>query len=274
MTRSHRFGPHGGLRNRQTGATGQSSMMEAVRRVALALAIALLAAGCTRSDASTPSARESSHTRPIPETPAASDTPSSQEPNLPRFAVSRIGPWQREALRKRNWHPGCPVGLDSLRWLDVTYLGFDGEVQQGPIVVNASVAHEVLHVFRTLLRASFPIKRIALPARYRPNAHNWKSTSDVTAAFNCRPATDLPGVWSQHAYGLAVDINPLENPYLRADGSVLRKAAKPYRDRSLQRPGMIHDGDVVVRAFDRIGWGWGGRWTTIKDYMHFSLSGT
>jgi hypothetical protein len=95
----------------------------------------------------------------------------------------------------------------------------------------------------------------------------------VTAGFNCRPVTDGTS-WSQHAFGLAIDINPLQNPYVRGDSSVLRRAALPYRDRSLRRQGMIHEGDVVVRAFDRLGWSWGGRWSTIKDYMHFSARGS
>ena len=78
---------------------------------------------------------------------------------------------------------------------------------------------------------------------------------------------------SQHSYGWAVDINPLQNPYVRADGTVLRRPARRYLDRSQDLPGMIHEGDVVVRAFERIGWSWGGRWTTIRDDMHFSLTG-
>jgi hypothetical protein len=61
---------------------------------------------------------------------------------------------------------------------------------------------------------------------------------------------------------------------VRSDGTVLRKPARPYLDRSQDLPGMIHPGDIVVRAFARIGWGWGGDWTTIKDYMHFSATGT
>jgi D-alanyl-D-alanine carboxypeptidase len=79
--------------------------------------------------------------------------------------------------------------------------------------------------------------------------------------------------WSQHAYGLAVDVNPIQNPYVGADGDVRNNHARPYRDRSLRRPGMIHPGDVVVRAFAAAGWDWGGSWRGGKDYMHFSLTG-
>lgn len=106
----------------------------------------------------------------------------------------------------------------------------------------------------------------------RPEDYWDKSRRSVTASFNCRPATGSTSL-SHHSYGWAVDINPLQNPYVRGDGTVLRAVALPYRNRSLDRKGMIHEGDIVVRSFDRIGWEWGGRWHTLKDYMHFSLTG-
>ena len=90
---------------------------------------------------------------------------------------------------------------------------------------------------------------------------DWNSTRNLTSSFNCRFATGSPGVLSQHSYGWAVDINPLQNPYVRLDGSVLRAAAKPYVDRSRDHQGMIHPGDLVVRSFAQIGWEWGGDWT-------------
>ena len=94
----------------------------------------------------------------------------------------------------------------------------------------------------------------------------------MTASFNCRPATDSTTL-SQHSYGWAIDINPLQNPYVRSDGSTLRHIAQEFKDRSQQRMGMIHDRDIVVRSFGAIGWEWGGHWRTLKDYMHFSLTG-
>jgi hypothetical protein len=176
-------------------------------------------------------------------------------------------------VRHKNWHPGCPVPLDQLRVLTVDYHGFDGEVHSGPLVLNRTVVDDVRGVFQRLYHADFPIKHIALARKYKPNAKRYDDKRDVTASFNCRPATGNPGSISQHSYGWAIDINPIQNPYIGTDGKVLRKAAKPYVDRSTNAPGVIHAGDVVVRAFTRIGWGWGGNWTTIKDYMHFSLTG-
>jgi hypothetical protein len=190
-------------------------------------------------------------------------------------SISRIGPFLRERLMGRNWHPGCPVGLDDLRHLQVRYWDFKGRPRSGPLIVHEMLAGDVLGVFHRLFRAGFRIHRIKLPPRFRPSAPGdyWHSTVNRTAAFNCRPATGNPGSLSHHSYGWAIDINPLQNPYVAPDGSVLRRAAKPYVDRTRREPGMVHAGDVVVRAFARIGWEWGGDWTTLKDYMHFSLTG-
>jgi len=179
-------------------------------------------------------------------------------------------------MLNRTWHPGCPVPLSALRLLNVTYWGFDRQAHQGPMVVNGSVAEDVVSVFRKLFLARFPIKLIHLPVRYVAGQDDPNDSRDYTACFNCRPVVTArgPGTrWSQHASGLAIDINPIENPYVTADQYVRNNHARPYRDRSLRRPGMIHPGDLVVRAFASIGWRWGGYWASDKDYMHFSAAG-
>jgi SpoIID/LytB domain protein len=189
-------------------------------------------------------------------------------------SVAPIGPTLRARLIGRNWHPGCPVPIDQLRLVRVSYWTFTGDIRHGPLVVNERVAQDVVWVFHRLFDARFPIHRIGLPPRYRPpRPSDWYNTRDLSAAFNCRPATGNPGTLSQHSYGWAIDVNPLENPYVGSDGKVLRRAAKPYLDRTRRAPGMIHPGDVVARSFAAIGWSWGGDWQTIKDYMHFSLTG-
>jgi hypothetical protein len=188
--------------------------------------------------------------------------------------VYRIGIDLRERLERRNWHPGCPVPIGDLRLVKVSYWNFRGDVHHGPLVVHEDVANDVLWVFRQLFDARFPIHRVGLPPRYRPpKPRDWHSTRNLSSSFNCRPATGNPGSLSHHSYGWAIDINPLQNPYVRSDGSVLRAAAEPFTDRSLHKLGMIHAGDVVVRSFAAIGWGWGGNWVILKDYMHFSLTG-
>ncbi len=243
-----------------------------MQRALCAFATVTLAAACSSSAASDhpPTVRTSDAV----EAPAASPTSHPSAPPTFRGSIGRIAEPLRARIVRRNWHPGCPVPLQDLRVVMISYWGFDGLVHEGPLVVNQRVAEDILGVFRRLFRAHFAIKRVDLARKYHPKAPiDWNSKRDVTAGFNCRPVTERPGVWSQHAYGLAVDINPLQNPYVRSDGSVLRKAAKPFRDRSLHLQGMIHPGDVVVRAFARIGWGWGGHFTGIKDYMHFSANG-
>lgn len=181
-------------------------------------------------------------------------------------------------MRGTTWKPGCPVPMSDLRLLRFNYWGFDGEVKRGPMVVNASVAGDVLWVFEQLFEARFPLKRVGLArefeeSRLEDDPHTRRS---VTASFNCRVVVTPAGAgdeFSQHAFGLAIDLNPLQNPYVREDGWVRNRFARPYVDRSGGGLGMIRDGDVVVRSFAAIGWAWGGRWSGGKDYMHFSLVG-
>lgn len=255
------------------------------RVVTTSIALALVvAAACSQTEAGegapAPPAPLQRQDDPVVETGSAVTTPAPDAPKEtapPRFegGVYLISPALRRSLVGRSWHPGCPVPIEDLRHVRVSYRNFHGEVRTGPLVVNEMVARDVLWVFRQLFRARFPIQRIVLPPKWRPARPKdyWnRDPTSPTAAFNCRPATGSTSL-SHHSYGWAIDINPLQNPYVRNDGTVLRHIAKPYRDRSLHRKGMIHDGDVVVRSFAAIGWEWGGHWHTLKDYMHFSLTG-
>lgn len=169
-----------------------------------------------------------------------------------------------------SWRTGCPVGLDELRLLTLTHWGFDGAVHSGELVVHADVADGVAQVFAALYAARFPIERMELVDVY--GADDDRSTmANNTSAFNCRAVTGGTR-WSEHSYGTAIDVNPVQNPYVN-DGSVLDPNAVPFMDRSLGAPGMIVEGDAVVRAFGSIGWSWGGRWSDPVDYQHFSLTG-
>jgi hypothetical protein len=232
--------------------------------------------GCGASRHRPPASAQGADAAYVPDASGQATMTSAPTARPPRFEghVSRIGSTLRRELIGRNWHPGCPVRIEDLRHVHLSYWDFDGNVREGPLVVHEDVAADALWVFRRMFRAGFPIHRIALPPRYRPpRPEDRLSTRSLTSAFNCRPATDSPGSLSHHSYGWAIDINPLQNPYVRSDGSVLRRAVKPYLDRTLRRQGMIHAGDIVVRSFARIGWTWGGNWRTLKDYMHFSLTG-
>ena len=175
------------------------------------------------------------------------------------------------------WHQGCPVALSDLRLLTVSHRGFDKRAHTGQLVVNKSAARPLARVFRKLYRLHFPIRHLRLDDAYGPERSRPRD-GDISGSFECRQAVPSPctggrgtGSWSMHAYGRAVDLNPVENPYVGC-GQSHNPAARRYRDRSRHRPGMVTR--RVVKAFRSIGWGWGGAWTgDTKDYMHFSATG-
>jgi hypothetical protein len=205
--------------------------------------------------------------RRAPTTPSAAARDAA--PPAFRASVTRLGPSWRWRLR-HTWHRGCPQPLPGLALIHLTYRGFDHRAHTGELIVNAAITGKIIRVFAVLYRARYQIRRMVLPDVY--NGSDPRSTNaDNTSAFNCR-LVDGTGDWSMHAYGLAVDINPCENVYIEA-GHVDPPRCQANADRSRQVPGLIHEGGVVTRAFDAIGWGWGGRWVTPKDYQHFSSNG-
>ena len=172
----------------------------------------------------------------------------------------------------RSWHAGCPVGPVQLRRVLVSYVGFDGRAQRGELVVSARVAPDVARVFRVLYGARFPVRRIR-PVSVYGASDDRSAAADNTSGFNCRYAVASgPKRWSAHAYGEAIDVNDVENPYV-VGSTVIPPAGRAYRDRSRYRAGMAVTGGVLVRAFASVGWQWGGRWTGTPDYQHFSRSG-
>ncbi|HEX6677968.1 MAG TPA: M15 family metallopeptidase [Actinomycetes bacterium] len=168
------------------------------------------------------------------------------------------------------WSAGCPVPLADLRHLTVSFRGFDGRAHTGELVVNQRVAGQVVGVFAKLYRARFPIEEMRLVTGADLHAHP-SGDGNNTAAFVCRTARKQAR-WSAHAYGLAVDVDPFQNPYQRGD-LVLPELASAYLDRGRVRPGMIRPGDVVTKAFAAIGWTWGATWGSPVDRMHFSATG-
>ncbi|MEP7024628.1 MAG: M15 family metallopeptidase, partial [Actinomycetota bacterium] len=144
-------------------------------------------------------------------------------------------------------------------------------VHTGRLVVNAAVTGKLIGVFRKLFEMRYPIRQMVLVDAYRGSDFA-SIQADNTSAFNCRDATGSSS-WSEHAYGLAVDLNPCENPYVSADGYEAHKRCRQYVDRSLHDPGLIHAGDKVARAFASAGWGWGGTWQGARDFQHFSING-
>jgi len=214
-------------------------------------------------------------TAPSPGSPSTSATTTTTEAPEPKpdrpaftFEARRLDDGLRARIEGSSWRVGCPVGLDQLRYLRVGYWDFDGRPSVGELVVASDVVADVETVFETLFDDRFPIRAMRLVDDY--GGDDFASIeADNTSAFNCRPVTGS-SEWSDHAYGRAIDINPIENPYVHADGGTSHPASQPYLDRSVHRPGMATPGRSLVRAFDAVGWEWGGRWQTIKDYQHFA----
>ena len=195
--------------------------------------------------------------------------PPDARPVADGFSAS-AGPVPDEVLARSTWELACPVELADLSYLTMTFWGFDDNTYVGEMIVNASVANDVIGAFERLYDARFPIEEMRVVDAPELDAPPTGDGNNTTA-FVCRPTT-LSDSWSEHAYGLAIDVNPFHNPYLRGD-AVLPELASAYLDRDRELPGMITQGDAATEAFADIGWGWGGEWTSLKDWMHFSASG-
>lgn len=224
-------------------------------------------------------------TRPLPLDTDGNPLPASTPPELSdrrlttvdvlpsppddRFRYS-VEPVPADVLARSTWTEECPVSPEDLAYVTVTFRGFDGLPHTGELIVAESVAMDMVSAFEAIYAAGFPIEemRVTSPADLRAPP---TGDGNATSAFACRPVTGGHR-WSEHAFGLAIDVNPFHNPYLRGE-LVLPELAGDYLDRARHLPGMITEGDAVTRAFDAIGWEWGGRWSSLKDYQHFSLRG-
>ncbi len=177
------------------------------------------------------------------------------------------------AVRRRmgeTWSPSCPVGLSRLRYVTVTFRGFDDRPHTGELVVGAAVADDVVEVFSRLYAAAYPIEEMRLPTTADLEAPP-TGDGNNTASYVCRTVRGSTAV-SAHASGLAIDVNPFMNPYHRGD-LVLPELASAYLDRDWQRPGMVRPGGPVTRAFAGVGWAWGGGFRSVSDPMHFTRTG-
>jgi len=183
----------------------------------------------------------------------------------PEFSA-KVEPVRWDDLR-RSYRAGCPVGPTQLRALRVSYWGFDGRSRVGSIVVARRLASDVVGVFRQLWAARFPIKQLRPVSAYG-GSDDASMAADNTSGFNCRFVGGTTR-WSLHAYGEAIDVNPVENPYVRG-AYVSPPAGRAYLDRSRYRKGMAQADGALVRAFASIGWKWG---ESFGDYQHFSTTG-
>jgi hypothetical protein len=248
-----------------------------MKRAVVSVVVAVLAVGCGAQPAAERQASVAASTTTVGA--AATSTATTVEASgqaapaaAPRFrgSVAVIDARTRARMRY-SWRPGCPVGLADLRLLTVDHWGFDRRVHRGELVVHRRHARAVVGVMGRLFASRYPVARMRLVDAYRGDDDRSMAANN-TSAFNCRPVAGTRR-WSEHAYGGAIDLNPWQNPYVTSGGRVSPPEGRPYANRARRAPGMVHEGDATVRAFSSIGWGWGGRWRSAKDYQHFSASG-
>jgi poly-gamma-glutamate synthesis protein (capsule biosynthesis protein) len=185
-----------------------------------------------------------------------------------------MGPQLRELVAFSH-RKGCPVELPDLRYLRMSFVRFDGSPALGEMIVHRDSAEAVVRVFRRLYSARWPIAKMRLVDAYRGD-DELSMAANNTSGYNCRRVAGTDR-WSDHAYGRAIDINPVQNPYV-VGSSVQplngRRFASIDRGSDAAVPrGVVRSDDVVVTAFAAIGWEWGGDWVNSKDYQHFSSPG-
>jgi hypothetical protein len=252
-------------------------------RVLVTAALVCLVAACSnakprpaasevRATTTVATAVTTSPTVPPPTQPTTSTTQAA-----PATTAAGAGPFVGEVSAVTaadvpySYRAGCPVGPDQLRSVHLSYWGFDNQAHVGTMVVNAAVTQDVLKIFGVLYRERFPIHQMQ-PIDVYHASDPASMDADNTSGFNCRNAvTSGPPQWSVHAYGEAIDVNTVENPYV-LNGTVQPSAGSAYVDRSVYRPGMAVPGGQLVQAFASAGWLWGGRWSS-PDYQHFSKTG-
>ncbi len=189
-------------------------------------------------------------------------------------SISNITPDIKKRMVDGNsWRKGCPVALADLRYIQVDHLDFTDNISRGEMIVHKDVAEEVVDIFEELFNMNYAINQMRLVSDF--NGNDWQSIeADNSSAFNCRKATGSKK-WSKHSYGKAIDINPIENPYISKSGKISHKASLKYRKRvhkdlsNLKDRALLLPDDPATKAFKSYGWKWGGDWNTIKDYQHF-----
>ncbi len=187
------------------------------------------------------------------------------------FYMTRITEDILKRIEGKSYPEGATISIDDLRWLHVMHYGFDGEVHEGELIVNHEVAHDVLEIFKELFEIKYPIEKIRLIDEY--NAEDEASMEDNNSSAFCYRTIAESDILSNHAKGLAIDINPLYNPYVyeRKDGSLFLQPenAGDYVDRDADNPYYIKKDDACYQIFINHGFTLGGDWKSKKDYQHF-----
>jgi len=189
--------------------------------------------------------------------------------SLPKFQgnIEPLSDAMKQKMLNTTWREGCPVALEQLSAVNVSYVGFDDKTHTGTLIINNKVAQEVLDIFEELYAIRFPIEKIH-PIEDYNGSDDASMDANNTSAFNCRAMTDFKNQYSIHSYGYAIDINPLINPYVNGDNVEPTAGAKNV-DRSSYHKGKINGRSQIVQIFAKHRWVWGGTWPQIKDYQHF-----
>jgi len=217
-------------------------------------------AGCRQRGAGTAGQALPGETAPE----AVETTPA---PFVPVFSAEAIPPEVEARMRGKTYPDGATIGLTELRYLRLSYVDFDGMPRTGEMVCNAAIADDLLEIFRALYEAEYPICRICLVDDFG-GSDDESMKADNTSCFNFRTVAGTTRL-SRHALGMAVDVNPLENPYINRSGVVMPAEGQPYVDRSRDFPHKIDRDDLCCRLFLEHGFSWGGNWLFSKDYQHF-----
>ena len=190
-------------------------------------------------------------------------------------SVNTITPQvKKRMIDGKSWRKGCPVGLEDLRYIRVSYWDFNGKNRSGELIMHKDVSRDIVELFEKLYLLRYPVRQMRLVSDFKSN--DWQSIeAGNTSAFNCRPATGSKK-WSKHAYGRAIDINPIENPYISKSGYISHYASLKYRKRAHRNlsdsgdKALLLKNDKATQLFIKHGWKWGGNWPKTKDYQHFS----
>ncbi len=187
-----------------------------------------------------------------------------------KFSAEPLSDATFAAMQGLSYKEGCPVPRESLRLLHLSYIDFEGRSRTGQMVCNKAIADDLLEIFEALYDAHYPIASIRLVDEFGADDER-SMQADNSSCFNFRPVSGSRTL-SKHSYGLAVDINPFENPYVRTrDGktTVEPAGAEKYVDRTGGLEHMIDADDLCCRLFKEHGFVWGGDWKSVKDYQHF-----
>ena len=188
------------------------------------------------------------------------------------FYITEITDELMERMRGRSWKDSCTLSREDLRYLHLLHRDLEGETREGEMVCNVHIAETLLAIFRELYEAGYPIEKIRLVDEY--DAVDELSMADNNSScFNFRFISYTKKV-SKHGLGLAVDINPLYNPYVKTVGgrlSIEPANGGPYVDRTGEFPCKIDENDLCYRIFRAHGFEWGGSWRNSKDYQHFEV---